>query len=396
MSRSRRLPIVLAVVLIVGLTFIATCWAGGRGDAGEPATTPPALATAEIVRQDMSTSVSMSGRLGHGTAFPVKGSRPGIITWLPSPGTTLKRGATLYRIDDEPVPLFYGSTPLFRTLDKINTVGRDVRVLADNLKALGYPVGRRYQPGERVRQTAAAVPEEQGTAAPGSTPGAGTGQTATPPASRTTWVTVRKGEDVLTPALVRAIKRWRDDAGLPASGSLGIGDVAVLRGAVRVESTAAQVGDNAGTVILTVTSTGKVVTVDVEPTAAAGLKQGVEVEVRLPDDRTLPAKIDLVSTAVTEDPSGGPPKLTVTITLDDPAAVTKLDAAPVEVTFPGETRSDVLAAPVGALVALAEGGYAVQVAGGELVRVKTGIFAGGLVEVSGTGVSEGTRVVTTA
>src|SRR5689334_20915601 len=134
MSRSRRPPIVLAVVLIVGATFVVAWWARNRHEAGEPATPPSALATAEIVRRDMSTSISLSGRLGHGTARLVKGGRPGILTWLPSPGTTLKRGATLYRVDDEPVPLFYGSTPLFRTLDTLNTVGRDVRVVTENLK----------------------------------------------------------------------------------------------------------------------------------------------------------------------------------------------------------------------------------------------------------------------
>jgi hypothetical protein len=381
MSRSRRLPLILAVVLIVGATSGASWWAWGRDDTAEPAAAPPATATAQVVRQDMSTSVSTSGRLGHGTAQPVKGARPGIVTWLPSPGRTLKRGQTLYRVDDEPVPVFYGGTPLFRTLDRVGTVGRDVRVVAENLKALGYPVGRRYTPGERVRQTTPA-------AAPGAPSPAA-------PASPATWVTVRKGEDVLTPALLRAIQRWRADAGLPAPGALGIGDVAVLRGPVRVESTVTQVGDSAETVLLTVTSTGKVVTVDVEPAAAAGLKQGTGVEVRLPDGRTLPGEVSLVATAITEDP-GGPPKLTVTISLDEPDAAARLDAAPVEVTFPGETRADVLAVPVGALIALAEGGYAVQMAGGGLVPVTTGIFAGGLVEITGDGVSEGTSVVTTS
>jgi hypothetical protein len=395
MTRSRRLPIVVAVVLIVGATSVAAWWARDRDDAGEPATPPSTLATAEIVRRDMSTSISLSGRLGHGTARPVKGGRPGILTWLPSPGTTLKRGGTLYRIDDEPVVLLYGGTPLFRTLDKVNTVGRDVRVVAENLEALGYAVGRRYQPGERVRQTSTVPEQEQSAPAGEGSAGPGTGQPPTPPASATTWVTVRKGEDVLTPSLVQAIKRWRDDVGLPASGSLGIGDVAVLRGAVRVESALAQVGDNAEAPILTVTSTSKVVTVDLEPTAAASMRQGDEVGVRLPDEETVPGKIDTVATAVTDDADGSP-KLTLTISLDAPSAVTKLDTAPVEVVFPGETHGDVLAAPVGALVALAEGGYAVQVAGGALVGVETGIFAGGLVEIEGAGVSEGTRVVTTS
>ena len=63
---------------------------------------------------------------------------------------------------------------------------------------------------------------------------------------------------------------------------------------------------------------------------------------------------------------------------------------------PGETREGVLAVPVGALVALSEGGYAVQVATEGLVAVETGLFAKGLVEVTGDGVAEGIAVVTTS
>ncbi|WP_236584086.1 hypothetical protein [Streptomyces sp. MBT53] len=47
-----------------------------------------------------------------------------------------------------------------------------------------------------------------------------------------------------------------------------------------------------------------------------------------------------------------------------------------------------------ALVALREGGYAVQRPDGTLIAVATGMFAGGLVEVSGTGLTAGTKVVT--
>jgi hypothetical protein len=99
------------------------------------------------------------------------------------------------------------------------------------------------------------------------------------------------------------------------------------------------------------------------------------------------------------DGSGGaddPPKLTVTVTVDKPATIAKLDAADVTVDFVAETHKNVLAAPVGALLALSEGGYAVQIKGGALVAVQTGLFAKGLVEISGNGLTEGTEVVTTS
>ena len=56
---------------------------------------------------------------------------------------------------------------------------------------------------------------------------------------------------------------------------------------------------------------------------------------------------------------------------------------------------DVLAVPLSALVALAGGGYAVDVVQGgtaHLVAVQTGLFAQDLVQVSGPGLTAGQRV----
>jgi len=57
----------------------------------------------------------------------------------------------------------------------------------------------------------------------------------------------------------------------------------------------------------------------------------------------------------------------------------------------------VLAVPVTALLALAGGGYGVEVVTGSgadrLVGVQAGLFAGGQVAISGPGISAGTRVV---
>jgi len=55
----------------------------------------------------------------------------------------------------------------------------------------------------------------------------------------------------------------------------------------------------------------------------------------------------------------------------------------------------VLAVPISALVALAGGGYAVEVVHGtarQLVAVQTGLFSPTLVQVSGAGLAAGMRV----
>jgi hypothetical protein len=54
----------------------------------------------------------------------------------------------------------------------------------------------------------------------------------------------------------------------------------------------------------------------------------------------------------------------------------------------------VLVVPVEALIALREGGYAVQLPGGELRAVETGMYSRALVEISGPGIAEGLTVVT--
>jgi hypothetical protein len=66
------------------------------------------------------------------------------------------------------------------------------------------------------------------------------------------------------------------------------------------------------------------------------------------------------------------------------------------VNFTAEVRRGVLAVPVGALIALREGGYALQLPGGKLVAAQTGMFAKGMVEVGGAGITSGLKVVTSS
>ena len=379
-----------AVVVVAVLAVAGIGWAGRNSAPGKPADQRIAVQTAELVTMDMSTTQSLTGTLGYGTPRSLKGGRDGIVTWLPAPGKSVKRGQQLYRVDDQPVPLFYGGIPLFRTLAERNTVGRDVRVVADNLTALGYSIGQQPGSGDKVPQTVAAAAP---TPAPSSPPAT--------PATTTRWVTVHRGEGVLTATLQAAIKRWQADLQLPVTGKIGPGDVAVQTGAVRVDSVAVQPGDGADGALMSLTPTAKVVTVLAGLVDAGAVEQGDRVTVRLPDDKPVAGRVVAVGTALKtpDGDTGGPdagPKLTVTVTIDKPATVAKLDSADVQVDFAAETHKGVLVAPVGALLALSEGGYAVQVEGGALVAVETGIFAKGLVEITGDGLAAGTRVVTTS
>lgn len=85
------------------------------------------------------------------------------------------------------------------------------------------------------------------------------------------------------------------------------------------------------------------------------------------------------------------------MTLEDPSAAQGLDQAPVDVIVISDRSSGVLAIPVTGLLALAEGGYAVEVVADDgttyLIGVDPGLFADGLVEVTGSGLEAGMEIV---
>ncbi|WP_432124242.1 hypothetical protein [Streptomyces sp. C10-9-1] len=205
---------------------------------------------------------------------------------------------------------------------------------------------------------------------------------------------------MLTPSLIAALKRWQQSAGMAPTGVLDAGDVIVTTGPVRVGDVKAQPGDDAAGELLSLTGTEKVVTVPVTAQDSASFQKGQAVTVSLPDGATATGRISAVSTVIQSADSAegvdAAPKRTVTVQVDDARKLDRIDAAPVQVQFTGQTKQGVLAVPVGALVALSEGGYAVQEPDGRLIKVTTGMFAKGLVEVSGSGLSAGLRVVTTS
>jgi len=119
-----------------------------------------------------------------------------------------------------------------------------------------------------------------------------------------------------------------------------------------------------------------------------------------PDPRVFAASVRSSGRTVKSDQdtdgAGGDAAETITVTIRPRRAadVAGLDSAPVQVRFSSGLRQGVLAVPVSALLALRGGGYALQKVDGSLLPVETGLFANGLVEVKGTGLSAGMRVQT--
>jgi hypothetical protein len=87
----------------------------------------------------------------------------------------------------------------------------------------------------------------------------------------------------------------------------------------------------------------------------------------------------------------------LTVTPADAAATGTGDGVAVQVSLTVQSVHHVLAVPIAALLALAGGGYGLEIVGPSgqhrLVGVSTGVFAGGDVEVSGSGLVAGTHVV---
>ncbi|MGC9538290.1 hypothetical protein [Streptomyces sp. UG1] len=409
--RRRRVVIgAVALAVVMAGAVTVTAWHNRDGKPDTEVGSDARVATAVVTRSDLSNAQTLDGTLGYGRTTTVKGGKAGLITWLPAAGTTVRRGEPLYRVDNVPVPVFYGSTPLYRTLQARGTTGPDVKTVADNLRKLGYDIGvqppvgtwitpQPVTPRPITADDSSGQPTTEGPGTPSTPPDAAP---STPTAPSTSPVRVKRGDGVLTAGLVAAVKRWQTAVGMPPTGVLGVGDVSVLSGAVRVDGVQAQLADAADGTLMTVTSTVKSVTVAVDPAEAGSMRRGDPVTVGLPDDSTAAGTITAIGATVrTGDASGGDdpsgqPRLTVGIALRDTAAVRGLNSAPVQVRFTSETRKGVLTVPVGALLALREGGYGVQLPDGRLVAVKTGMFSKGMVEISGGGISAGTKVVTTS
>ena len=347
----------LVLAAAVGAAVIGTGAVGVPWRASASAATPApsaagAVDTAAVQRRTLQTSADLDGTLAYEGSAAVGAGTPGTVTWLPSEGAVIPRGGVLYELDGRVRPrLLLGTRPLWRTMQPGMTNGADVRQLELNLKAMGF-------------------------------------------APRT-----MKVDGHWDAATTKAVKRWQKATGRAADGTLDGGDLAFLPAPVRVAARTATLGTLAapGTPLLTVSGARRVVTVDLASTRESLVTLGQAVTVSLPGGATVAGKVRSIGRVATAGQNGNPSTVPVTIDLDAGAKLPELDAAPVTVHVVTEQRADVLAVPVPSLVALLEGGYAVEVVAADgshhYVGVTTGLYQDGLVEVTGTGLQAGDNVV---
>lgn len=332
-------------------------------------------ATAAVIRTTLASRQQVAGTLEPAGSFTLVSQQlTGTLSWLPAPGSVIRRGGVLYRVDGQPVRLLYGLQSAWRTLALGVTDGADVHQLDENLRALGYTAGRALAVSDHFD-----------------------------------WATAV------------AIEQWQRAQGAPATGVLPLGSVAFLPGPVQTTAQQALSGSpvQPGTQLLDLNSTDLVVSVPLDPSLRQLVHVGDHVRIQLPEGQITTGTVSQIGaeTAVSRgqastgsgSPGGsgqaggsssaqgdtGSPTVPVTIALEHPGQARGLDLVPVEVQITDAVRPHVLAVPVQALLALAQGSDAVAVqsrGARTLIAVTPGIFDGDRVQVSSPQLRPGMRV----
>ena len=318
-----------------------------QSDRASVSSAQAALQSAEASASTSRTSVA---DYGQGSTF----------TMLPAVGQVITRGQSLFALSGGPTVLMYGAVVPSRAFVSGMPAGKDVAALNANLEALGDDTGL-------------------------------------------------SGES-FSAATEAAIRAFQSARGMAVTGELPLGSVVFERGPVRVTSVTPELGASVTPgPVLGITSTRPQVKIALSAAEQSSVKVGDQVSITLPNQQTTPGVISSVGT-VAKTPANkggggggepgeeGGPTIEVDVTPSEPQAIGHLDEAPVDVSITTASAPNALAVPVDALLALAGGGYALEVVEGgvhHLEAVTLGLFddTEGLVQVSGQGVSAGQRVV---
>ncbi len=370
-----------AVLAAVTATGAVVVMSGAKQQAS--AAQQPPVNTVKVERRALAAMVSEAGTLTYraqsdGSPYSVISQVRGIYTELPLAGQVVSRGQVLYRVNDRPVVLLYGSTPAYRTLSA-GAGGPDVAELNADLVALGYATRAQLSPKSTF----------------------------------------------FGPATITAVQKLQATVGATQNGTLTLGQEVFEPSAVRVTSVPAQLGGSTqpGEIVVQGTSTARQVQVALSASEQTTMAIGDKVSITLPSNRTTPgvvSSVGAVATCPSSSGSGGSgsssaapetdtcssngsessmPTITVGVTPSDPAATGTWDQAPVQVGITTASVSNALVVPVTALLAQSSGGYAVEVvaagARNHLVPVSLGLFddASGLVQVTAQALAAGQEVV---
>jgi peptidoglycan hydrolase-like protein with peptidoglycan-binding domain len=312
------ITVAVAVIGVGCALYLALFHSGGAGP-DTSAAPSNGLATAAVVRTTVATHDLVSGTLGYSNSTAsLTAAVGGVIETVPRAGATIRRGGVLYRLGGQPALLLYGPKAAWRTL-VAGMSGADVRALNANLQALGY-------------LPAAAAGSDYG------------------------------------PQTETAVRRLQEARGAEVTGIVALGDVVFAPGAVRVAAVPVSAGQivEAGAQLIQIASAQQVVSIALDATQQTEVHIGNPVQIELPDGSStggIVSDIARVATSPAADSPNPAPTIAVTVRLRG-GQTTGLDQAPVQVSITTASDSNVLAVPVGALLAQPGGSYAVQVVRG--------------------------------
>jgi len=307
--------------------------------------------TVTVVRGDLTETSEANGVVGFGRATVLPIEATGLVTQTPESGDFVAVGQELLRVADQPVVLASGSQPLYRELRRVRG-------------------GERDEAGDRVGpQTGLDVEQLQAFLVNAGFDAKGRLEI--------------DGEFGLSTE--RAVEDWQRSVGHPATGRVDRSQLVFVDGPVRIE-TAPFVGESF--VSITVTADTPVVSFSVTSKQRTFFEVGAPVGL---ESASVSATgfVTEAKRAVSDD---GSTRYDVTVELD--AGADLGDAETANVTSSRTIAAGVLTVPVRALIALAEGGWAVQVdgpSGATLTAVELGDVVNGIAEISG--VDEGTELV---
>jgi peptidoglycan hydrolase-like protein with peptidoglycan-binding domain len=359
-ARRRRTTstVILVVVVIAAVLAVLVI----RGTAAPDSTAAPAvpMSTDAVTTGDMVSATNARATLHYAQEAPLLAAPGGVVTALPTVGSVIAAGGTLYRVDNRPVVLLRGTLPAWRAFETGMSVGEDVRQLEQNLAALGVFRG---------------------------------------PVDAT-----------FTAATAAAISSWQKSLGVERTGRLDRGAILFSDHDLRVAHATAALGADvgAGTELYRVSATDKIVDLDLRLADQQLAVVGNPIGITLPDGTTTTGSIATVGEPLEREAdaaeggatgASGTFVVPVTVTLADQAAVAAFPRATVTVQFSSTLAEGVLTVPVEALVASDATSFAVETPGeapGDAARripVVLGAFASGRVQVTGAGIREGLPVV---
>lgn len=138
--RSRKLIAGVAALAAVGAAVAvgSTLIGGDNNDSNDAANAGQTITAVEATTGDLAEFVTVDGVLAYGDPVVYTAAVDGTITQAVEPDDVLDRGDIAYAVNESPVVVFWGDSPLYRPLVDGVDDGADVQVVEANLLALGY------------------------------------------------------------------------------------------------------------------------------------------------------------------------------------------------------------------------------------------------------------------